>query len=370
MNGKCFVLYLQSYTFFSKTRTGLEASLRKAQVQKCIQDGFNCLPIASFISCYPERRGTPRQGGIVKSSLGIIRLEKDINGEAILEGILEFSHLWVIFVFHENTNIHRTATMEIKDEPQKGKTKNATRFPGLISKVAPPRLTGKQKVGVFACRTPHRPNPIGLSVVKLERVVKTDDGFFDLIVSGADLIQGTPILDIKPYVPAFDSLLANLDQFDGNMTVNSDKLNSKGNSIVRAAQWVTIAANLQPLQVIMSENAISDCKRIPEEVKILYSKMVDQERGRRKTICKQIIENPNLAAYPYENWEDVLECLIETLRDDIRAPHKRQEGEFEGVVRLQGVEGRYKISIQGVACVESIKLLTDNISLGLKGNSF
>ncbi len=93
-----------------------------------------------------------------------------------LEGLSEFSHVWLIFVFHKNANKR------------------------VHAKVHPPRLDG-DKIGVFATRSPHRPNPIGLSVVKLEKIQGNS-----LYLSGIDLIDGTPILDIKPYVPQADCL--------------------------------------------------------------------------------------------------------------------------------------------------------------------
>ncbi len=133
-------------------------------------------PIGFIESCFKERFGTPRQPGLVPSSWGQLRLRPELNLSEALEGLEGFSHLWLIFVFHQNMN------------------------KGVNAKVQPPRLEG-EKTGLFATRTPHRPNPIGLSVVKLDRL---EPGL--LHFSGVDLIHGTPILDIKPYVPAADCL--------------------------------------------------------------------------------------------------------------------------------------------------------------------
>jgi tRNA-Thr(GGU) m(6)t(6)A37 methyltransferase TsaA len=127
-------------------------------------------------SCYKERFGTPRQAILVPSSWGIIHLRPELNLQDGLEGLEGFSHLWVIFVFHQNTN------------------KN------IKMKVHPPRMQG-EKTGVFATRSPHRPNPIGLSAVKIEKI----EGL-KIFISGVDLVDGTPVLDIKPYIAEADSL--------------------------------------------------------------------------------------------------------------------------------------------------------------------
>lgn len=125
-------------------------------------------------SCYREKFATPRQCGLVPEAQGFVRFLPEIQPELALEGIEKFSHLWLLFLFHQNTN-------------QKYRPK-----------IHPPRLEGKS-VGVLATRSPHRPNPIGLSLVKLGAVEKQG-----LWVSGLDLIDGTPIIDVKPYLPPTD----------------------------------------------------------------------------------------------------------------------------------------------------------------------
>lgn len=133
-------------------------------------------PIGFIKSCYRDKFGTPRQSGLVKESWAEISFRPDVQAEQALQGLEGFSHLWLIWVFHQN----KTARYH--------------------SKVHPPRLEGKT-MGVFATRSPHRPNPIGLSVVK---IIKIENGV--ITVAGADLVDGTPILDIKPYLPSVDSL--------------------------------------------------------------------------------------------------------------------------------------------------------------------
>lgn len=135
--------------------------------------GFN--PIGVVESPYKEKFGTPRQPGLVQGAEGAVVLRPDLNADA-LEGLSEFSHAWLVFVFH-------------KSEQSSVKTK-----------VHPPRLVGKA-IGVFATRSPHRPNNIGLSLVKIVRVEGRR-----LVVQGLDLIEGTPVLDIKPYLPAVEAI--------------------------------------------------------------------------------------------------------------------------------------------------------------------
>lgn len=136
---------------------------------------FNFTPIGYISSCYKDKFGTPRQPSLAKSSHAFLEIDKKWNPIDSLSGIEGFSYVWLIWVFHQNTN---------------------TRF---HAKVHPPRAEGKS-LGVFATRSPHHPNPIGLSLVKLEKV---EEGV--LSFSGIDLVDGTPILDIKPYIPDIES---------------------------------------------------------------------------------------------------------------------------------------------------------------------
>ena len=135
--------------------------------------------IAKIKSEFPTKFGIPRQSGLVENE-ALIVFEKEYRNELALRGIEEFSHLWLIWKFS------KTEIDEWKPT------------------VRPPRLGGNKRVGVFATRSPFRPNPIGLSSVKLKGVEKTKDGLA-LRVIGADLMDGTPIYDIKPYLAFTDS---------------------------------------------------------------------------------------------------------------------------------------------------------------------
>lgn len=144
-------------------------------------------PIAHIRSCYPERFGIPRQPGLVPAAIGAIVLPNNADNQLAVRGIEAFSHLWVIFGFHDLAY---------------GDRFKPDQFKPLVS---PPRLGGKQQVGVYASRSPNRPNPLGLSAVKLDRVELTP-AEIQLHISGLDLLDGTPVFDIKPYVPYSDSI--------------------------------------------------------------------------------------------------------------------------------------------------------------------
>ncbi|GAA5316676.1 MAG: tRNA (N6-threonylcarbamoyladenosine(37)-N6)-methyltransferase TrmO [Candidatus Pelagadaptatus aseana] len=142
---------------------------------------YEFFPIGTASTPYPEKFSIPRQPGLVTSDQSYIELQGDANREEILRGLENFSHIWVVFVFHH--------AMRDNWKPM----------------VRPPRLGGNEKVGVFASRSPFRPNPIGLSVLKLKGI-SSHQGRWRIHIEGADLLNGTPILDIKPYLPYADSL--------------------------------------------------------------------------------------------------------------------------------------------------------------------
>lgn len=135
--------------------------------------------IARIHNAYDEKFGIPRQSGLAEEVISTVVFEEEYRAEEALRGIGEFSHLWLIWAFD--------------------RTERETWSPT----VRPPRLGGNQRVGVFATRSPFRPNAIGLSCVRLVGTEKTREGTV-LKVAGADLMNGTPIYDIKPYLPYAD----------------------------------------------------------------------------------------------------------------------------------------------------------------------
>ncbi|XP_026696258.2 tRNA (adenine(37)-N6)-methyltransferase-like [Ciona intestinalis] len=134
-------------------------------------------PIGYLKTCFASKNGTPRQPTVSSVSKGELKISKTIfnNPEHSVEDLEAFSHVWILFVFHLNSR------------------------KGVKAKVKPPRMNGL-KTGVFSTRSPHRPNPIGLTLAKLDSINGDTLNF-----SGLDIVDGTPVLDIKPYIPSYDS---------------------------------------------------------------------------------------------------------------------------------------------------------------------
>lgn len=142
-------------------------------------DSLNFKIIAHIKSDFPEKFGIPRQSGILKSLRSTIQFTPEFRNADALRGLEGFSHLWLLWIFSENIRDSWSPT------------------------VRPPRLGGNKRLGVFATRSSFRPNPIAMSCVKIEEIR------FDvpeIVVSGADLMDGTPIVDIKPYLPYADAI--------------------------------------------------------------------------------------------------------------------------------------------------------------------
>lgn len=146
-------------------------------------------PIATIYTDFPEKFGIPRQSGLTSAS-GKIVFESEYRVKEAFKGIESYSHLWLIWGFSEVKRERWSPT------------------------VRPPRLGGNKRVGVFATRSPYRPNPLGLSSVRLEQIVDTKEGTV-LYVSGVDMLNGTPIYDVKPYLAYVDSHPEAKDGFAG-----------------------------------------------------------------------------------------------------------------------------------------------------------
>ena len=143
-----------------------------------------------------QKFGAPRQPNLVALT-SVIEMLAPYDTPAAFVGLEAFSHIWISWQFHHNY---------IKKDNSANKNADTTKTTGFRPQVRPPRLGGNQKIGVFASRSMYRPSALGLSVVKLERVEVIQGRAF-LIISGADMIDGTPIVDIKPYVTYSDALV-------------------------------------------------------------------------------------------------------------------------------------------------------------------
>jgi len=151
-------------------------------------DEYKFHSIATVHSCYKEKFGIPRQSGLSESAKSIIEFNAPYNNEEFIRELETFSHIWVIFIFHQHLD---------KD---------------IKSTVRPPRLGGNKKIGVFASRSPYRPNPVGLSVVRLEKITRKNHRI-QLHIISADLLDETPVIDIKPYIGYADAINNSVDGY-------------------------------------------------------------------------------------------------------------------------------------------------------------
>ena len=184
--------------------------------------------IARIHTGFPEKFGIPRQSGIVETP-GYIVFEPPYNNPDAVRGLEEFSHIWLIWQFSQAVRDDWSPT------------------------VRPPRLGGNTRVGVFASRSPFRPNPIGLSLVKLESIEYDHSLGLVLHVTGADILDGTPIYDIKPYLPYSEA-----------------KPDAEGGFAHRVMD--------DSMQVVLTEDAdLENAKEIPEEDLYTIKKLLAQD---------------------------------------------------------------------------------------------
>jgi tRNA (adenine37-N6)-methyltransferase len=155
-------------------RIALETKLRKEKQQHQQESGYHYYAIGVVESPFPDRRGTPRQPLLVPAATGLIRFNKKLIQYAHYAELEQFSHVWVLFQFHENTNV----------KPNEK----------LRAKIRPPRLHG-ERVGCLSTRSPHRPNAIGLSVCEVVRV--SEEGVF---IKCLDMVNGTPVIDGRLFI--------------------------------------------------------------------------------------------------------------------------------------------------------------------------
>lgn len=206
-------------------------------------------PIGLIKTMFADKRAVPRQAVVAEKILSKLELNADVftNPEHSLEGLEDFTHIWIIYHFHLNES-HTKA------------------------KVAPPRLDGA-KTGVFSTRSPHRPCPIGISLVKLDHIEGSTIFFY-----GTDMVSGTPVLDIKPFIPQYDNP-SNLDM--NNCTISNTLLKtpsreepdgeetdidnpsgmttSMNSDLVKIPNWI---AEKKELSVIFSDNAMSQMEEM------------------------------------------------------------------------------------------------------------
>lgn len=145
-----------------------------------MSENFQIHTIGNIYNDYKEKFGIPRQSGLTENVISKIVFNKEYCSPDFFKGLEEFTHIWLLWVFSETVGKDVTPT------------------------VRPPKLGGNERVGVFSTRSPYRPNNIGLSSVEIEKIDFDNTGGVVIYVRGADLMNGTPIIDIKPYLPYTD----------------------------------------------------------------------------------------------------------------------------------------------------------------------
>lgn len=164
-------------------------------------------PIGYLRTAFPTKFGLPRQSGICKDIKATLVFEPEYRVAEALMGLEKYSHVWIIWGFSENEGAKFSPT------------------------VRPPKLGGNKRMGVFATRSPFRPNSLALSCLKLEKIEKTADCGYVLVLSGADMMDATPVYDVKPYLPHIDSIpnalggfSTEIDEYKLNVTFPSELL--------------------------------------------------------------------------------------------------------------------------------------------------
>ena len=298
-------------TAITPWRTGrnLTSALSSSPSMQAFPSSFTFLPAATFYSCFAQRNGTPRQPSLVPLARGRIQLHSHVAKES-LEGLSQFSHLWLLFVFHLNTDLHQTVLCAPHERNTGRNQKRST----VKAKVRVPSLGGEKK-GVFATRTPHRPVPIGMSLVEL-RSIEFDGGYLEVV--GADLVDGTPILDLKPYIPFSDAP-------------------SSGTSTGFVPGWVTSACG-PPEKDYFACSSVSWAPNVRESLRAFW------------------ISRGGFKASLYDNPDEFLGLVEQVLFRDIRSTHQRsKKTNCDDVCRT----GKWRVVLDGISIRYDISTTND-----------
>lgn len=236
--------------------------------------------IGTIVSPFTKRMGTPRQPQLVPASRGYIQFNPQLSVE-LLDGIAEYNYIWIVFEFHANTDGAGAGDNGIADPNSKTKTRSTTT---KRTKIRPPRAPPGLKVGQLATRSPHRPNPIGLSLVNLSHWDRTTK---QLHITGLDLVNGTPVYDIKPYVP-WD--MPGYYQETTNNQQNSNKFDLL--EFIKVPSWVIQQDEIQ--NVVFTEHATNQLRDVMQEGKLKpwYTNKNDGYNGAYLTIKQILAQDP------------------------------------------------------------------------------
>ncbi|KAJ6355378.1 hypothetical protein OIU77_005877 [Salix suchowensis] len=287
-----------------RAQQDLRKALAEPKSENLEQTSYPMTPIGLVQSCFSTRNGTPRQPLLVPLARACLVFDSARVPPASLEGLVEYSHCWIIYVFHLNTNLEK-----LWKHPSRSKFKAKVRVPGLKG----------GKMGVLATRSPHRPCPIGLTVAKVEAVRGNM-----VLLSGVDLVDGTPVLDIKPYLPYCDSI--------------------QGAAV---PEWVMVDNVLAVASVNFSEgfsSSLSDC----------------WETAKKKS----------LYASP-----DELQCLIKQNQDQEASDNENSQvchpsGDVTYHLILEGTNVAYRIDFNGNVTVENVVVSSEILNRNRNRRSF
>ncbi|GAV84229.1 LOW QUALITY PROTEIN: UPF0066 domain-containing protein, partial [Cephalotus follicularis] len=311
-----------------RAQQALRKSLAQPNSEIVEKTCYPMLPIGVVHSCFSTRNGTPRQPLLVPLARACLVFDTARVPPASLEGLEEYSHCWII-VFHLNTDIDK-----LWRQPSRSKFK---------AKVCVPRLKGG-RMGVFATRSPHRPCPIGLTVAKVEAVQRNM-----VLLSGVDLVDGTPVLDIKPYLPYCDSIQQAM-----------------------VPTWVTLENTLAVASVSFSEgfsSTLADCWTIAEK-KSLYESQ-DQLKSLIEQVLSWDIRSLSQRNRPHDslvNTGNDKELDNTSYLDDYQDDEASQHGStgadlpYGNIVyhmNLEGLDVSYRIDCKGNVIAEKVILSSD-----------
>lgn len=189
-------------------------------------------PIATIHTEFPEKFGIPRQSGLAASLRGRVVFEPAFRNPDALRGLEDFSHIWLIWEF--SANVRRNAASDVA----------ASQWQPTVR---PPRLGGNKVMGVFATRSPFRPNPLGLSCVEVESIEFSEEYGPVINVNGADLMDGTPIYDIKPYIRYSDSRPDSVCGYVEGLSERKLKVDCPGEFAVKMGESMAALADVLSL---------------------------------------------------------------------------------------------------------------------------
>ncbi|KAJ8617195.1 hypothetical protein MRB53_013381 [Persea americana] len=319
-----------------RAQQALRKSLEQSDSNKLNPASYPMTPIATIQSCFSTRNGTPRQPLIVPLARACLLLDSGRVPPQALEGLAEYSHCWILYVFHLNTDLEK-----LWKEPSRSKFKAK-----VGGQVRVPRLKGG-KMGVLATRSPHRPCPIGLTVAKVEAVHGQV-----ILLSGVDLVNGTPVLDIKPYLPYSDSIQgATVPQWvtaDSSLAVASVNFSPDFYSTL-ASCWMTIE----------QQSLYSSPDEFQSLIKQVLSWDIRSVSQRNRPHDAFLKKEPHVKDNPLSNGEDG--CDAES--DDVSEGIVEDLGNVTYHLILEGVDVSYRIDNDSVVIVEKA-ILSNGIKRG------